>query len=90
MHTSRALIFVIAAQGTSLDNLTLVGSGNYVYRSHRTIIEKEFLTSHLPGPSREAVNKKAQSFHERSLLTYLYSCVLRDTLLIKHISRDLL
>ena len=59
MHTSGVLIFVTAAQGSSLDNMALVVSENYVHRSHRTITEKQFLTSHIPGPSTEAAKKKS-------------------------------
>lgn len=48
VHSSGTLIFVAVTQGTLVDYLALVASRAYAHRSHRTIINRECLTSYHP------------------------------------------
>ena len=47
MYMSGVLTFAAGAQDTSLDHLTLVASGAYVLRSHRTVTNGEAILNWL-------------------------------------------
>ena len=50
VFTSRALVFVVAAQGTHPDHLGLVASGACVHGSNRTVTKRERVLGLLPTP----------------------------------------
>ena len=56
VFASGALVFAAAAQGISLDCLTLVVRGDDVPRSHRIVTEREFLEGYHPQGTAQKVD----------------------------------
>lgn len=88
MHTSGALVFAAASQGTPLDLLVLIAVGLSLQVHILKMGKNYFLISYSPSHQgvqcRGSVQK--QSFRKRRLLADFHSCDLRGRFLIENTS----